>query len=543
MRATMSLPGVFPPVEADNRTLVDGGALDNVPADVVRDMGAGFVIAIDVGNAPEETVNYSLFGLMLQTVDAMMRGNTARALKAADLIIAVDVAGFKSLDWRRSAELIEQGYKAAEQKRDELLRYAVDDAAWQAWLAARKARRRDGAIVPKYIETSGITDGDAAIIKRRLSHHLGQPLDVAALEKDVATLSGLDRYQALLWQLTGPPDNPGVQIRARSKVYGPPFMMLGVNLENTTSSGFRVGLAGRYLAFDQFGPRSELRIDGTIGSDPHAGFSFYRPLFGSRVFIRPVAGVERWTTEIIQDDRVIAEYRENRMSGGGDIGFDLAREREIAGGIRYGRREAEVRTGDPGLPELRGAETLLTMRFLHDGQDSPVVPSRGTRAAVTLTHYLQSPTVEGFERTNDGVTQLEGGISRFWRRKRDNRLFVVSSAGTSFDGHPISQFQAGYPFRLDAFRVGERRGDHYAVVTVGAAHALGRLPDFIGGPVFVAAWLENGSVFNDIDDADFQTHVAGGFVLDTLVGPVTVGTSVGFDGAFRIFIGAGRLIR
>ena len=59
MRATMSLPGIFPPVEIDDQVLVDGGALDNIPADVVRDMGAPFVVAIDVGNAPETSVDYS----------------------------------------------------------------------------------------------------------------------------------------------------------------------------------------------------------------------------------------------------------------------------------------------------------------------------------------------------------------------------------------------------------------------------------------------------------------------------------------------------
>ena len=64
MRATMSLPGVFPPVEAGSRVLVDGGALDNVPADVVRAMGAAFVIAIDVGNAPDDAIDYSMFGLL-----------------------------------------------------------------------------------------------------------------------------------------------------------------------------------------------------------------------------------------------------------------------------------------------------------------------------------------------------------------------------------------------------------------------------------------------------------------------------------------------
>jgi len=49
MRATMSLPGIFPPVEMGPRVLVDGGPMNNVPADVVRTMGADVVIAVTVG--------------------------------------------------------------------------------------------------------------------------------------------------------------------------------------------------------------------------------------------------------------------------------------------------------------------------------------------------------------------------------------------------------------------------------------------------------------------------------------------------------------
>lgn len=49
MRASMSLPGVFQPVEVDGRVLVDGGLANQVPVDVVRAMGADIVIAVDVG--------------------------------------------------------------------------------------------------------------------------------------------------------------------------------------------------------------------------------------------------------------------------------------------------------------------------------------------------------------------------------------------------------------------------------------------------------------------------------------------------------------
>ena len=54
VRATISLPGVFAPFRLDGRLLVDGGVLNNLPADVVREMGADIVIAVDVGAKIED---------------------------------------------------------------------------------------------------------------------------------------------------------------------------------------------------------------------------------------------------------------------------------------------------------------------------------------------------------------------------------------------------------------------------------------------------------------------------------------------------------
>ena len=543
MRATMSLPGIFPPVESEGRVLVDGGALDNIPADVVREMGAGFVIAVDVGYAQSKTVDYSLFGLMGQTIDSMMRANTRRALESADLTIAVDVEGFGSLDWRRSTELMERGYQAAEKRRAELLVHALGDAEWQAWLQAREQRRRRTLPTPTWLATAGIVPSDARLVRRTLIRHVDTPVVVPEIEKDVLELSSLDRYQNVVWQISGPPGREGLLVRAREKPYAPPFMMLGVNLENTTSNDFRVQLAGRYLAFDSLGSGSELRIDAALGSDPSVGFSLHRPVLGSRLFVRPYGYVLRRTIDLIEDDVVVAQYRERRSTLGGDLGVSLSRESEVTGGVQFGHVDASVRAGAPGLPEVAGAESLFRVGFLHDGQDSPVIPSRGSRVRAQLVYTFDSPRVEGIERTNDGVTQLEAGYSRFWSWKRRNRLFTVVTGGTSFDGHPISQFTLGYPFRLDAYRIGERRGDHYGVVTLGLARQIGRLPDFMGGPVFAATWLENGSAFDTDQDADISSQAAVGIVLDTLVGPVVAGTSVGFDGGFRLFIGIGRVVR
>ena len=547
LRATMSLPAVFPPVDLDGRVLVDGGALDNVPADVVKSTGATIVIAIDVGVAPPATVDYSLFGLLGQTLDAMMRSATRASLAYADMTIAVDVEGFGSLDWRRADELIERGYQAAERRSAELLRYRVSDADWQAWLKSREARRRTVIPQPAFLTMAGVEQADVAIVHRTLERHLNVPLDIPALERDLAALSGLDRYQSVTWQIVDEAGRLGLLVRAREKTYAPPYLMLGLNIENTTSEDFRVRLAARYLAFDTLGSGSELRVDGAVGADPSIGAALYRPIGGSPLFVRPIVGARVHTFDVVQDEAVIAEYRERRFSAEGALGVNLSKDSEVSGGLRVTHLDDEVKTGDPGLPELSGTEVVARLHWMIDQQDSPVIPSRGTRAIATLSQTLKAPEVPGFTRTNEDLTQMALGVSSFFSpfASARHRLFFMMSGGTSFDDRPLptEQFTLGFPFVLDAFSVGERRGDHYGVLTLGTASQVARLPDFLGGPVFATFWLQNGSAFNSDEKADVNSHLGAGLVLDTLVGPVLIGVSAGLDGGWRTLFGVGRIFR
>ena len=176
MRATMSLPGVFPPVEVDGKVLVDGGAMNNVPADVVRAMGADTVIAVNVGDlSDQEDINYSILALAGATIDAMMRANTKTALTSADVVLNVPLKEYGSLAWRQSDALIEEGYKAAEAMKDTLLRYAISDAEWQQWLAHRVAARKVSLPQPAFVTLEGVGAADERRMNELLAKHIGNP--------------------------------------------------------------------------------------------------------------------------------------------------------------------------------------------------------------------------------------------------------------------------------------------------------------------------------------------------------------------------------
>jgi NTE family protein len=550
MRATMSLPLIFPPVQIADQVLVDGGAMNNIPADVVRAMGADHVIAVNVGDVGDKSkINYSLLGLVMETLDSMMRANTLRGVMGADVMITVPLAEYGSLDWRKAKALIGEGYQAAETMRAQLLPFAVSDADWQQWRDARAAKRRTSLPSPAFVEVEGAAPADALRMQRVLAAHVGKPLDTAALDLSLYELSGLDRYEALSWALVDRNGDYGLRITARPKSYGPPFIFLGVSLENTTGNEFRFGLAGRYLAFDVLGSGTELRLDAAVGSDPSVGAAWSRPVW-TKGFIEPNAGVSTETLNFIQDGRTVAAYERVRTRAGFDGGINLGRLDEIRAGFRYGWTTATIQIGNPGLPEVKGEDSSLRLGWTHDGQDDPVVPSRGAHVESMLQKYLSAPdvaveTTDG--RKTEDVTQLAGSGSWLvsFDRDKKRRAFVIGGAGTSFGGRPLptEQFGLGGPFHMSAFSVGERRGDHYAFAGGGYLHQVMRLPDFLGGPVFAAGWMETGTAFNSDEPADVDLHTSAGVIADTLIGPVFGGLSFGIDGGSRFYFGIGRIFR
>ena len=545
MRATMSLPGIFPPVERDGRVLVDGGVMNNVPADVVRQMGADIVIAVNVGFMGDvRTVSRSLVGLMSETVDVMMQANTRASMKGADIVINPPLDGFASLDWRRSADLAAEGYRAADAMSDQLLPLAISGTQWAAYQERRRSRRKTSLPVPQFVAVSGAVPADQARIEGVLAARVAQPLDVGALEGDLETLTGLDRYETVGWQLDERDGVVGLRVEARSKASGPPFLMLGVSLQNTTNDDFAFQLAARYLTFDVAGSGSEMRLDGAIGAQPNIAAELYRPV-RAPMFVTVAAGARRQALAFVRDDVIVARYSETRAPLGAGIGFNLGRDSDVRVGIAYGRLNTEVKSGNPGLPELHGPETRVHLAWRQDGQDDRVLPSSGMRSQATVDWIAQTPDLPAVSprgRSNDDVVRAEIRTTMFWPLRSRHRLFMAAGAGTT-SGHPFAneQFELGAPLRLGAYNPGELRGEHYGVVTAGYLHAIGRLPDFLGGPIFIGSWVENGSAFDDLAGATLRTNVSLGTIADTLVGPVLFGGSFDVRGGWRYYVGIGRL--
>ncbi|OEG00350.1 esterase [Vulcanibacillus modesticaldus] len=120
VRASISIPGIFVPERVNGKLFVDGGVVERVPIQSVKDLGAEFIIAVDVGLYDAKMEVKNIFDVISQTIDIMERENYHRQIVGADYIIRPDVGHISSLSFTNVKEIIEEGYLRASQSIGEI---------------------------------------------------------------------------------------------------------------------------------------------------------------------------------------------------------------------------------------------------------------------------------------------------------------------------------------------------------------------------------------------------------------------------------------
>ena len=109
VRASSAVPAVFQPVRIGDREYVDGGLVAPVPVRQTREMGANFVIAVDISSDPDGNPSADTFQILLQTFSIMGKSINTLALKEANVVVRPALSGVKSADFGARMRSIEAG--------------------------------------------------------------------------------------------------------------------------------------------------------------------------------------------------------------------------------------------------------------------------------------------------------------------------------------------------------------------------------------------------------------------------------------------------
>ena len=543
VRASMAIPGVFTPVEINGRILADGGMVQNIPVETVRAMDADKVLAVQLRTPPGDRAELeTITGVLTRAVDVMITQNERRSLALADASISVDMTGFSVSDYSRLKDLVQLGYKSAAMEAAALLPYAIQDSAeWESYLAARAARRHPRPDRIRAIEVTGADPESDRRIEHQLAKDVRGPLNLRTLDSQLTRIAGEGRFDRLGYEGFSQNGVPALRVTTHEKSYGPPFVDLAVNVDGSGVAAFDFSAGARVTFMDIAHRGGEWRNDLLFGSSNLAATEYFQPVAGSRFFVAPYAFASKFARNSFSGLTRVAVFGDERAGGGFDLGYDSGRRSEFRVGYEIFSAKLSPLVGQAGLPIVSGSTGEFRARYVWDGQDSPAVPSTGTRVIATLSRVLESPGLA------HPIGQLDVQTSTFVPVVPKTSLFLAASGGTTFRGSagPFQEFALGGPFRLGAYLPQQFLGNHYAYASLGFRREVYRLPQPVGNKIYWGAWYEAGSAFGTTAGDPGPVVVRGtfnlGVIAETIVGPIALAGSVSPTGQSRANFSIGRI--
>jgi NTE family protein len=545
LRSTMSLPGIFTPVREQDHIFADGALLDNLPVDVAQDMGADITVAVHLQVKPlDPKESLSTFTVLGRSLSVVIAANELRSMEKADVLISVPLEDYGALDYDKSAEMIKLGYAAAESKKNVLMSFAVDDESWAKYMEHRNSRRRFGAPTPQFVDVRGTSPELSAIIKDKLSVLLDKPIDPKALEKQLTLLIGIGRFDSLGYKVVEQDGKQGLLVTAVEKPYAPPTVQPLLLLDGSDYLNPVFAIGGRITFYDVGGFGRELRNDIILGAEYGVSSEYYVPLhIGSNWFIAPRAFAQNTPFYVYNQDKLEGEYRNRQFGGEFDFGYEFGRDAELRVGYQAADLSQSIRVGSPTLPAESGRVGFTKVSFSQNRLDNAVIPREGTSLDLTWHWNDANPGA------NEQFPTARGRFRYFRKVGKPDSVFVTAQGGTSFGyqqvGLPI--FGLGGVDQLRAYGTNELLTNQYYYFQAGYLREVLALPPFLGDKLYVLGSYEIAKPFA-LPSADglalssrLPMDATGGFIANTIFGPILIGGAVGDTDHHRFFFQVGRV--
>ena len=287
MRASMAIPGVFTPVRQDSMVLVDGGIVNNYPADVVKAMGADVIIGVDVQNALKKADKLnSAPDILGQIVDITCQSNHEKNVDLTDTYIRVNVDGYSSASFTPAAidTLMRRGEEAAK-------------AQWNSLLALKKKIGISDNYVPKRhgpysslsnvrtiyvtdISFSGVEADDKKWLMKKCNLKENSNITTQQIEQALYQLRGSQSYSSASYTLTDTPEGYHLNFLLQAKYEK--RINLGIRFDSEEiasllingTADLKTHIPSRLSLTGRLGKRYAARIDYTLEPMQQRNFNF-----------------------------------------------------------------------------------------------------------------------------------------------------------------------------------------------------------------------------------------------------------------------------
>jgi NTE family protein len=638
VRASVSIPAVFKPFSMNGHEYVDGGILENLPTPTVHAMQADVVLAVSLPLSPVGKGELdSILGVVGRTASVAIEANERQERKLADVVIMPDITGFTAGDYLKTPELARRGYAAAEAHRAELMKYALNDADWNAYLAHRKSLVRGPAAPVLRVRVSAPTVSAKIEAEHLFAPLIDQPVDTNKIEALLDQLRADGRYDADYTvgydrspaspgnqpsgstsdssaQSTNPtsatptakpgapdpkpsepavadkpgapglastqavtpesladlPDRPTILVTLKDKATGPPFLLLGANVEAQGGGITRATVEG-ILTDQDFGSYgSELRSHIVLGYLTRLDTEYFHPLNflaaadrneSRTFFVSPSAGFLRepfpiFGTGAYQQVR-IADRQLQTFTAGADVGGTNQRTQELRAGVDFLHVSWTTTIGSDSQPQLYGEAGRAHLTYTRDTQDRALVPQFGIRFKAEAAYLFDAGSLASSTTPSPNAPSLSGQFTYAHRfsghaplkavdRPSKNGHEIVlfnAQAGTWFNRDVAQPFRftLGGPLQLSASTIDQYRGTDYFLIEPAMLRRIASLPAPLGQSIYLGAGLEAGQIRAPFTQTITREDGFFGVVAETPLGVITLAPAIGSNGERKFTFTIGKL--
>ncbi len=555
MRASMAVPGLFAPFPIDERILVDGGLVSNLPVQTARDMGADVIIAVNIATPLQDAAQLQSPTAVAQQMVGILIQQNVKAQKALlgaqDILIEPQMAGMSFTDFARGKDGVNAGWEAAQRQQARLLQLSLTPLQWQAYLASRA---HDGMALAAgtRIDAIEIRSGShipASYVRSRLAVKEGDLYDGQRINQQLSQLSANGDFNNVTQELVTRDDGRHVLlIDAEEKSWGPQYLLFGLGVSNSFNGrgGFNLQLGHRYPWIDQSG--LEWRNDLVLGAKRASLQSELRqPVWGgSGAYLAPYLEVSRRYVDLYLDGSDVKaspvnEYRIDSAVGGLDLGLPLSRLGELRLGVSYQHVKYSPSYNLPSgsgmlFDSYQSSQPVARLRLTIDQLDDVLFPRKG--------YYLSAEANRGLGGDERRFSNVQART--LWAVSRDrNTLNLALEGASSLSANSVGiGFTLGGFQHLSAYAPDQFFGNY---LLYGRLSWLRDLADTslpgLRNPVLGAS-LEAGNVWQSRDafgDGPYKKSLSLFLGGSSPVGPLYFGVALGQQGIWNLYLQLGRV--
>jgi NTE family protein len=543
VRASMSVPAFFAPVDYEGKLLVDGGIANNLPVDEALKRGCDILIVVELyADYKKRDQLESPLAVTGQIISLLLAQNSAaqRALlRSNDILIEPDLAGFSSTDFAKGSEIMEKGKAAAEALVKKLKRLSINESTYRKFQDKRLPLLNKNSATITYVklDNSSHLPDDMVLSNFRIKE--GDTFDRTRIERGIKRLYNSGRFSSVSYSVEETDSGKGITLKTQHKKWMNEYFRFGASVEDDFSGddSIRVGIAYRKTDINEWG--SYWEVNGEIGRSPLIYSEFYQPLsVNSDYFVAPSIYYGRQNIILRDGERKIATYHRRTGNIGLGIGKELGVSSEARVSFVRGFGDVERDIGDGDLPEFSYDTADIYLTIERDSLNAPDFPNSGVNAGLT---FVSSTEALG---ASDNYEQLKGRVLLPYTFDRNTVMFY-GDFGASFTELPEERaFALGGFLDISGYAPSSLIASDYAI----ARTLYYRRFSEVDNPFFALAFFAGGSLEysilnNDISGIDDTELFSGSVFLgaDTPLMPLYLGFGMAEGNEASIYLSLGRI--